>query len=238
MQGIDDVSPRALARVAGALYLVNIVLGAFAVGVVPGIVVVAGDPAATAHSLQAHETLYRLGLVAHVVILLTNVGLAVVFYDLFKVVSRRLALAVVYFTLLGTAVEGAGLANQFVPLALMGGGGYSGTLSAAQVQALAYLPLDQLGASYAISSVFFACYGLAIGYLVFRSSFLPRLLGVLLAIGAACYLTYAVSIVLSPEFAAHLVPYIQLPSLVGEGSFSLWLLIAGVNVQRWEQARG
>ncbi|TMF16638.1 MAG: DUF4386 family protein, partial [Chloroflexi bacterium] len=64
----------------------------------------------------------------------------------------------------------------------------------------------------------------------FRSTFLPRVIGVLLAIGALCYLTYSFASFISPGFAAHLVPYIQLPSLVGEGSFCLWLLIVGVNV--------
>jgi hypothetical protein len=81
--------------------------------------------------------------------------------------------------------------------------------------------------------VFFGLYGLTIGYLAFRSTFLPRVIGVLLAIGALCYLTYSFASFISPGFAAHLVPYIQLPSLVGEGSFCLWLLIVGVNVQRW-----
>src|SRR5690242_3164562 len=81
-----DASPRRLARIAGALYLVNIVLGAFVLGVVPAMLV-APDPATTAHNIQPHELLYRLGLVAHVVVTLTNVPLAVIFFDLFKVVN-------------------------------------------------------------------------------------------------------------------------------------------------------
>ena len=108
MDFIAGASPRQLARMAGALYLINIVGGAFAIGVVPAMLVVPGDAAATAHSIQTHEQLYRLGLVAHVVVTVTNVPLAVVFYDLFKVVSRRLALLVVFFTLVETAVEAAG----------------------------------------------------------------------------------------------------------------------------------
>src|SRR5437660_4332034 len=114
-------SPRQLARIADALYLINIVLGAFATAIVPAIIVVTGDAAATAHNIQTHELLYRLGLVAHVIILCTNVPLAVIFYDLFKVVNRRLALFVAFFTLVGTAVEGADLSNQFAPLSLLDG---------------------------------------------------------------------------------------------------------------------
>jgi len=87
--------------------------------------------------------------------------------------------------------------------------------------------------------VIYAGYLLAAGYLVFRSTFLPRVIGVLLAIGAVSYLIYSFASFISPEFAAHLVPYIQLPSLVGEGSLCLVLLVIGVNVQRWNgQASG
>ena len=232
------MSPDGLARTAGGLYLVNILLGIFAIGIVPASIFVAGDAAATAHNLQSNEVLYRLGVVAHVIILLTNVPLAVIFYELFKVVSRRLALLVVYFTLLGTAVEAAGLANQFVPLALLADGQSSGALTQAQVQALAFIPLDTQSITYAIHSVFFGFYGLTIGYLVFRSGFLPRAIGVLLAIGASCYLIYSFALFISPAFASRLVPYIQVPSLIGEVSFCLWLLLAGVNVKRWNDHAG
>ena len=88
---IEGASPRQLARTAGALYLINIVFGAFALGVVPALLIVP-DVATTAHNIQAHELLYRLGLAAHVVVAMTNVPMAVIFYELFKVVNRRLAL--------------------------------------------------------------------------------------------------------------------------------------------------
>jgi len=107
------------------------------------------------------------------------------------------------------------------------------------VTADARVTLEALaGIGYDINSVFFAGYGLTIGYLVFKSDFLPGVIGVLLAVGASCYLAYGLADILAPAFATHLVPYIQLPSLVGEGSFCLWLLIVGVNVQRWNQKAG
>src|SRR2546421_394619 len=152
------VSPRLLARIAGGLYLINIAGGFFAIGYVPAAIVVAGDAAGTAHNLQAYEMLYRMGLLAHIAILCTNVGLAVIFYDLFKVVSRRMALLVVFFTLVGTAVEGANLLNQFAPLMLLGGGHYLSVFNTEQLQALAYMPLDSQAISYDIQQVNYACY--------------------------------------------------------------------------------
>jgi hypothetical protein len=88
---VAGASPRRLARLAGALYLVNIIGGAFAIGVVPALLFTS-DPATTAANIQAHELLYRSGLAAHLVVTMTNVPLAMIFYELFKVVNRRLAL--------------------------------------------------------------------------------------------------------------------------------------------------
>ncbi len=235
MERIAGASPRHLARIAGGLYLIIIVGGFFAIGYVPAALIVPGDAAATAHNIQAHELLYRLGLAAHIIILPCNIPLAVIFYDLFKVVSRRLSLLVVFFTLVGTAVEGANLLNQFAPLMLLGGGHYLSVFTTEQLQALAYMPLDSQAISYNIQQVIYAGYLLAAGYLVFRSSFLPRVIGVLLAIGGLCYLTNSFATFLAPGFAAHLFPYIQVPSGVAELSLCLWLLVIGVNVSRWEK---
>jgi hypothetical protein len=149
---------------------------------------------------------------AHVVVGLTNVPLALIFYDLFRVVSRRLALLVVFFTLVATSIEMAFVAAQ--------------------------LPSRSVSAAgYDVSCVFFALYGVTTGWLVIRSGFLPRVIGALLVIGSLCYLGYGFIDILAPSAASRLVPWIQLPSLVGELSFTLWLLIAGLNLERWLVAR-
>ena len=235
MKGMAGASPQRLARIAGGLYLINIVFGAFAIGYIPATLVVAGNAAATAHNIQAHELLYRLGLVAHLITLLTNIPLGLILYDLFKVVNRRLALLSLFFTLVATAVEGANLLNQFTPLLLLGGGHSLSVFTTQQLQVLASLPLDSTAISYDMQQVIYASGLLVDGYLVFKSTFLPRAVGVLLAIGALCYLTYSFADLLAPGFAAHLVPYIQVPSGVAELSLTLWLLVVGVNVQRWEE---
>jgi hypothetical protein len=238
MEQLAGASPRQLARIAGGLYLLNIVAGFFAIGVVPAALIVPGDAAATVQNIQANELLYRLGLAAHMIPIVCNVPLVVILYDLFKVVNRRISLLMVFFSLVGTAVESANLLNQFTPLVLLDGAQDSHALTADQLQALAYAPLGLQSIGYNIQQVIYAFFLLSAGYLVFRSTFLPRVVGVLLAIGALAYLTYSFATFLSPGFAAHLVPYIQLPSLVGEGSLCLWLLAIGVNVRRWkEQAR-
>jgi hypothetical protein len=150
------------------------------------------------------------------------------------VVNRRLALLDVFFGLVATAVEGANLLNQFAPLMLLGGWHSLSVFTPEQVQALASL-LDLHEMSYNIQQVFYAGDLLTAGYLVFRSTFVPRPVGVLLWIGALCYLIYSFADILAPGFAAHLFPYIQVPSFIGEASLCLWLLVMGVNVSRWEK---
>ena len=226
-------SPRQLARIAGVLYLLNIVAGFIAIGVVPALLFVEGDAAATLHNIQANELLYRLGISAHMIPILCNVPLVVILYDLLKGVSRRLALMMVLYSVVGTAIESANLLDQFTPLVLLDAARDSRPLTADQMQALAYAPLRLQTFGYNIQQVMYAGYLLAAGYLVFRSTFLPRVVGVLLAIAALSYLIYSFASFLSPEFSARLVPYIQLPSLVGEGALCLVLLVIGVNVQRW-----
>ena len=235
MDARSDTSPRRLARIAGALYLINIALGAFAIGFVPATLVVSGDAAATAHNIQAHELLYRLGLAAHLVVTATNVPLAVIFYDLFKVVNARLALLDACFILVATAIEAAGLLNQSAPLALLGSGPYASALPAAELQALAYLSVDLSGIGYSVHTVFFGFDILCMVYLVLRSRFVPRAIGGLLAIDGLAYLFYSFAKLLAPGFAAQLVPWIQLPAPIAEGALCLWLLVVGLDVQRWKQ---
>jgi Domain of unknown function (DUF4386) len=234
IDSVTGASPRLLARIAGGLYLINIVGGAFAISIVPAMLVVQGDATATAHNIQGHELLYRAGLAAHVLVTVTNVPLAVIFYDLFKVVNRRLALLDAFFILVATAIEAAGLVNQFATLALLGGGPYSSALPAAQLQALAYLPDDLAQNGYTIHTVFFGFDILCMAYLVLRSRLLPKAIGVLLAIDGTAYLVYSFTDILTPEFAADLVPWVQFPALLGEGALCLWLLIVGVDVERWK----
>jgi len=226
-------SPIRMARSAGALYLVNILAGAFAIGVVPAMLVVTGDAVATANNIQSHELLYRSSLAAHVVVTVTNVPLALIFYTLFKVVDVRVALLNAFFTLVATAIEASSVINQFATLLLLGGGAYTHGLSVEQTQALMYVPFGLSGTGYDVSGVFFAFAALTIGYLIVRSTFLPRVIGLFLVVDCGGYLLYSFADMLAPGFATHLVPWVQLPILAGEGSLCLWLLIVGLNAQRW-----
>lgn len=228
------ITVKTTAQTGGLLYLINIVVGFFAIGYIPGIIVVTGDAAATAANLLRHETVYRLGLAGHVLIALTNIPLAVVFYRLFTPVSKGVTLLVVFFTLTGTAIEAATLVHQFIPLLLLKGD-YLTAFSPAQLQAQAYTFLRTGSIGFAIALVFFGCYGLCVGYLLFRSTFFPRIIGLLMATGGACYVLNSFANFVAPAFARNLFPYILLPSGAAELSFCLWLLVKGVNGKKWTE---
>jgi hypothetical protein len=237
METVTGASPRQLARIAGALYLINIVGGAFAIGFVHA-TLFASDPATTAAHIQSHQLLYRSGLAAHVVVTTTNVPLALIFYELFKVVSRRVALLAAFFILVATAIEAAGLLNEFTPLVLLGIGPDASALPAAQLQALASLSSLLSHVHYTLYTVFFGLDILCLSYLVYRSRFLPRAIAVLLAVDGLAYLVYSFTDFLAPSLAADLTPWIQLPAPLAEGAFSLWLLVLGVNLGRWTKRSG
>jgi hypothetical protein len=139
---------------------------------------------------------------------------------------------VVFFTIIGTAIEAVNLLSQFAPLVLLKGNATA--FSAEQLQSIVY-KLNQLeGNGFNLALVFFGCYCISIGYLVFKSTFLPKIVGVLLVIGGLCYLTNSFASFIAPQFAASLFPLIQLPSGLAELTFCICLLI-GVNVKKWNE---
>lgn len=226
-------TPQSAARMAGALYLIIIAGGLFAEAFVRQQLIVPGDPGATARSILEHELLYRLGFAVHLFYVICAVPLALIFYRLFQPVNRDFAALALFFNLVAITVEGAILLNQFAPLRLLGAEGL-GAFGPEQVNVLAYTYLRLFESGFAISLVFFGVFCLLIGYLIFKSGFLPRILGVLMAVAGLCYLTNSFSLFIAPGFASLLFPYILLPCLVAELALALWLVVMGVNVSQWE----
>jgi hypothetical protein len=230
----DEFSPQRYARIAGLLYLIVIAGGVFAELVVRQRLVVPNDAAATAHNILAHEQLFRWGFAAELIPGLCNMGLAVIFWELFKVVNRRAALLVVFCTLAGTAIESAALLHHFEPLILLQRGLALG-VDPHLLQAQAYMALRMQSIGFAVALTYFGIYCLAIGYLIFRSGFLPRVIGVLLAFEGLCYLANSFVDFLAPGFAGPVFAVLMVSGLA-EVVFCLWLLVKGVNVVKWRES--
>lgn len=150
-----DAWPRVYARIAGALYLLVIVGGAFAELFVRGRLVVHGDPAATAHNILSHELLYRLGFVVEVSYCVCNVPLTLIFYNLFKVVNKNVALLMVLFDVSVNVIESVSLLGHAAPLVFLGSGHYLNAFTPEQLQAASYISLQFFELGFGICLLFF-----------------------------------------------------------------------------------
>jgi hypothetical protein len=227
-----EASVRRKARVAGAFYLL-VFLGGGAALLASGGLFTLTDAATTATNILLHVQRFWLGFTFNLIVIAAYVVVTALFYDLFRPVSRHLSFHATLFSVVGCAVQAAAMVFYAASWVVLSGSQYLTSFSADQSQELALLALRIYVQAYNIGLAFFGCYCLLIGRLIFRSAFLPRVLGVLMMFGGLSWLTF-----LSPPLASYLRPYNIAPGVLGEGSLTLWLLLAGVNVQKWvEQAR-
>ncbi|MFN3629805.1 MAG: DUF4386 family protein, partial [Casimicrobiaceae bacterium] len=169
---------------------------------------------------------------------LQNLDLPVILalYYLLRPVSKPLALLATWFNLIQTAVLAANKLNLLLPL-LLGGSGIGQAFSAAQLQALTALAINLHGYGFGIGLIFFGIACLLRGWLIARSGFLPKPLGLLLLLAGLSYLLNSFALLLAPKLAAAMFPAILLPAFVGELALALWLIVKGVDLQHWAQRR-
>ena len=228
-----DESPVKQARIAGVLWMLCIVegLGGF---IAAGPLIVANDAAATAANILANESLYRLGFAFDLISGASYLGATVFLYYVLKPVSRSLSLLAAFFGFAGVAIGGVTWVSRLGLLVLLHGDQYLSAFTTSQLQAMALTALKLQLQVFSIGMVFFGVQCISIGYLVARSMFLPRILGILLGIGGASYVIASFASFLIPSFGAHLIAFVLPVALIGEGSLTLWLLVKGVNLQRWK----
>jgi hypothetical protein len=216
---------------AGTFYLLSILARMFVEIYVRNRLVVSDDAAATAPNILAHELLWRWGFAGDLIAFASYVTLTALLYELFKPVNRSVSLVASFFSLVACAVQAVSSLFHLAPLVLLGGTLYLRAFNAEQLQALALMFLRLRAQCYHnIGLVFFGLYCLLIGCLIFRSTFLPRILGVLMVLAGLSYVLF-----LSPPLAQSLQPYILVFPGVGQISLTLWLLVMGVNEQRWNE---
>jgi hypothetical protein len=235
MHVLDAKRARLVARVGGALYLVIIVLGALGEAVIRGSIVVPGNAAATAANLRSMEWLWRLGVAGEIVLLVCATALALILYVLLRPVSRDLALAAVFFNLVCNAIEGGAALSLATTLLPMTNAAYVQAFTPEQLDVMAMLAVRSHSLGFGIALVFFGVECVILGYLLFRSGYMPRSIGVLMQIAGVCYVVNSFALFLSPPLSSRLFPAILIPALIAEVSFTLWLLVKGVRVEVWDQ---
>jgi hypothetical protein len=233
MERIADTSPRLKARVAGVFELLEGVGSSCGQVFILGSLIVTGNAAATASNILANQQLFWLGFAVSFMAVVFHIVWTLLFYDLFKPVNRSVARLAAAIMLVGCALQTVTCLLYLAPWIVLTGGSSLNGFTTDQIQALAYVFLKLNGSAFDAYLVFFGLWCLVTGYLILRSRFMPHILGVLLAIDGLGWMMFMV-----PSFGRMLFPFIAAASGVAEVPLMLWLLVVGVNEQRWaEQAR-
>lgn len=229
---MNEISYKSTARATGILYVIIILCAGFAEGYVRSGLIMPGDAAATARNILDSESLYRFGLVSDLVAFMSDAAVSILFYFLLKPVSKTLALVAASLRLLAhPAIAGINLLNHFFPLLLLNGSDYLGVFGSEQLNALVMLFLDVHHTGYLIAGAFFGVHLFILGYLLFRSELFPGILGILIVIASAGYVTESFGTVLVPAYAQLFAWMVGITAVLGEVPLALYLLIKGVKDQ-------
>jgi uncharacterized protein DUF4386 len=232
-----ETSPQVYARIGGVLYLMIIVIGFCTEFFVREKLVVPGDVTATANNIITYESLWRISIAGDLILLVCAVPLTLILYVLLRPVSKNLALLVVFFNIVEFPIEAVSKLCLFAALFLSGKADYLKAFEPHQLYALVNISLKLHDYGFGIDLIFFGFACLVYGYLLFRSGYFPRTLGVLMAIAGLSYLVNSFTLILAPAYAGTIF-LILVFALIGELSFCLWLIVKGVNVQRWNAQAG
>jgi Domain of unknown function (DUF4386) len=226
---VRPTSPLVIARTAGVFQLLEALTSLFGQVIIPKLVV-SGDAAATAANILANQQLFLWGFAATVAGVLFHIAWTLLFYLLFKPVNRSVALLAAFVMLVGCAFQALTGLLYLAPVRVLTAGSALSAFTPEQLQALALVFFKMNALAFDIYLVFFGCWCILTGYLIFRSSFLPRILGVLLVIDGLGWMTF-----LSPSLGRLLIPATFVATALAELSLMLWLFVKGVNVGKWKE---
>jgi hypothetical protein len=228
-------SVQTYARIAGVLFLLSIVAGGFGEVYVPSKIIVSADATATAKNINAFDWLFRLGFAVYLVEAVCDIALTLILYVLLRPVRKDLALLAAFFGLVSTALFGVAELFYFAASLILGGAGYLKTFSPDQLNTLALLSLKLYAYGGGIFMVFYGVAAVLRGYLIYRSGYLPKVLGMLLVLAGLGFVARNFALVLAPAYASD---GFLLPMFLAAVSLTAWLLMKGVDVTKWEAKAG
>jgi hypothetical protein len=228
-----EARPNRYARIGGALYLVIIALGIFSQVFVRDKVIVAGDAVATAANLTSMETLWRAGIATEVLMAIATVMLAMVYYYLLRPVHKEINLLAALLRMTSVTVQTGALVYLLLALYPLLNPAFTKTFAPDQLAALASMAIRSHSYGYSMALLFTGCTFLVHGWLIFKSGYLPKFLGVLIEVAGIGYISNGFAQILFPNAAGLVFMAIILPVFIGETTLSLWLLIRGVNIEKW-----
>ena len=232
---ITDISPRNAARIAGYGYLIIIILAIFAEFFVRSSLVVPGDATATINNIMANEMQFRLGVCSYLIAAIFDVVVAVALYVLLKPVNKSLALLTAWFRLVHATIFAAALNNLFNVLYLLNNADHLITLNSDQLHAQVMLFLNAFSYKWLIGLVFFGLHCFFLGFLILKSTYIPRFVGVLLIVASFGYLIDSFAHFLMSNYAdfeAVFLLIVAVPAIIAELALCLWLILKGAHLQQ------
>jgi hypothetical protein len=223
------------ARLAGSIWLLMFILGPIA-QIVRSKLFVAGDMVATAQNIMSNEFLFRLGFVSDLVMMVLFLLLPLVLYKLLHSVDKNLSILMIILVMVSVPINMLNLLNEFAALQILSGAEYLSIFGAEQLMAQAMLSYDLYLHGYEIANVFFALWLVPLGLLVYKSRFLPKVLGVLLMVGGGGLLLGVMVHFLLPGYVI-VNTVLLIPQTISEFAFLIWVLIRGINESKGKAAR-
>jgi Domain of unknown function (DUF4386) len=227
-------SPQVYARVGGWLYAVIFVMAGLSMNLESKLIV-SDDPAATAHHIVASLSQWRIATASELVMFSCDIALALIFYILLRPVNANLALLAALFRFAEATIGSINVIWHAAPVFLLGSTGYLKAVEPQTLQTLAYVSLRLYDYGFAIALIPFGLSCFLLGYLIFASTYLPRTLGVLMMIAGACYVINSFALVAAPGIASATFIAMFAFGFPAELGLCLWLIIMGVNVQKWNR---
>jgi len=234
----NEISPQKTAKLAGLFYLINIISGLFTEIFVRSNIIVWENAAATTKNIVASQLLFRTGIISDLLMATSFLLMGLAFYVLLKQVNKNVALVMLSLNIIGVAILALNLLNQFAPIILLNGDDFLKVFSADQLNALVMLFLTLHKYGFIIAGISWSAYLLPLGYLVYKSGYFPKFLGILLMIAPSYGLTDIFIQIVFPKYLVITYPFIAI-AMVAEFSFAFWLLfkklknptarLAGVN---------
>jgi hypothetical protein len=230
-----SVPIQAYARAAGVLAVISMVAGGFAEAYVPSRLIASVDAAATVQNLRALDTMFRLGFAGYLVEASCDIALALILYVLLKPVERYLSLMAAFFGLIGTASFAGAELFYFAPTLLLRDVAYLKAFTPEQLNVLALLSLKLFSLGASIFAVFYGAGWALRGYLIYKSEYLPKFLGVLMTIAGLAFVVSSFARVLAPSVRSGWLMVLMMPGFL---ALAVWLLAKGVDIAKWEEKAG
>jgi len=227
---MNTTSPRFLARMTGLFFLLTILGGIVAQGFVSERLIDFSSAATTATNIQTHQKLFEMGFTVYLIEMACQVAMTALFYELLRPVSKTISLLSAFWGLTGCVIKTFARVFYIAPLFVLGGTRALSGFSAEQLQSVALVLLKVNDQGAAVALAFFGLHTVLKGYLIIRSTFLPRWLGILSLISGLGWLTF-----FYPPLGYRAFPIIALIGLLGAAAMIFWLLVFGVNEARWNE---